>query len=47
GNLAKLPRSRQRKGLRLEEVALASYLRLLADKVEAVVSDAVVKESKA
>ncbi|PPS32667.1 DNA topoisomerase, partial [Pseudomonas amygdali pv. morsprunorum] len=47
GNLAKLPRSRQRKGLRLEEVALASYLRILADKVEAVVNDAVVKESKA
>ncbi|MBI6819371.1 DNA topoisomerase IB [Pseudomonas syringae] len=47
GNLAKLPRSRQRKGLRLEEVALASYLRILADKVEAVVKDAVVKDSKA
>ncbi|WP_122422132.1 DNA topoisomerase IB [Pseudomonas viridiflava] len=35
GNLAKLPRLRQRKGLRLEEVALASYLRTLADRIEA------------
>ncbi|MCF5602628.1 DNA topoisomerase IB, partial [Pseudomonas syringae] len=39
GNLAKLPRSRQRKGLRLEEVALASYLRILADKVGVVAKE--------
>ncbi|GFM57883.1 DNA topoisomerase I [Pseudomonas cichorii] len=38
GNLAKLPRSRQRKGLHLEEVALAHYLRSLAKSMEDVAS---------
>ena len=37
GNLATLPRIRQRKGLRQEEVALANFLRELADKVEEVI----------
>jgi DNA topoisomerase-1 len=30
GELAKLPKARQRKGLRMEEVALASFLESLA-----------------
>ncbi|WP_397448088.1 DNA topoisomerase IB [Pseudomonas sp. NA-150] len=34
GELAKLPRARQRKGLRVEEVALASFLQVLAEKSE-------------
>jgi DNA topoisomerase-1 len=34
GELASLPRSRQRKGLRAEEVALASFLQRLLDKAE-------------
>jgi DNA topoisomerase-1 len=37
GELAKLPRSRQRKGLRAEEVALASFLQNLMDKATALV----------
>ncbi|KFE50893.1 DNA topoisomerase IB [Pseudomonas syringae] len=37
GELAKLPRSRQRKGLRAEEVALASFLQNLMDKAAALV----------
>jgi DNA topoisomerase-1 len=40
GNLAKLPRIRQRKGLRQEEVALVHYLRALADKVEEAIEEA-------
>ncbi|MDB6145807.1 MAG: topoisomerase [Pseudomonas sp.] len=32
GELAKLPRTRERKGLRVEEVALATFLQLLAEK---------------
>lgn len=39
GSLAKLPRIRQRKGLREEEVALAGFLRALADKVEEVIEE--------
>lgn len=39
GNLASLPKIRQRKGLRQEEVALANFLRQLADKVEEVIED--------
>ena len=37
GELAKLPRSRQRKGLRAEEVALAGFLQNLMDKAAALV----------
>ncbi|EPJ84781.1 DNA topoisomerase [Pseudomonas sp. CFII64] len=37
GELAKLPRSRQRKGLRAEEVALACFLQNLMDKAAALV----------
>lgn len=39
GNLSKLPRIRERKGLRQEEVALAHFLRELADKVEEVIEE--------
>lgn len=40
GDLAKLPRSRQRKGLRQEEVALATFLQALATKAAEVAKDA-------
>ncbi|MGV8917879.1 MAG: DNA topoisomerase IB [Pseudomonas sp.] len=36
GELAKLPRARQRKGLRVEEVALASFLQILAEKSDVI-----------
>jgi DNA topoisomerase-1 len=39
GSLARLPRIRQRKGLRQEEVALAHFLRALADKVEQAIEE--------
>lgn len=39
GELARLPRSRQRKGLRAEEVALASFLQNLMAKAEALAVD--------
>ncbi|MDB5984230.1 MAG: topoisomerase [Pseudomonas sp.] len=38
GELATLPRMRQRKGLRMEEVALATFLQMLAEKADSLVS---------
>jgi DNA topoisomerase-1 len=39
GSLAKLPRIRERKGLRQEEVALASFLRALNEQVEEAIEE--------